>query len=66
MTQAAQFANAEWFVRPTRRNSFSTAEKLHGFFDDMLLDDGFDQIGRLDHDGPEFDMYRELNALPRE
>jgi len=66
MTQAAQFANAERFVRPTRGNGFSAVEKLHGFFDDMFLDDGFDQIGRLDHDGPEFDMYRELDALPRE
>lgn len=66
MTQAVQFANAGKFSQPSRKIRFSAGGELHSFFEDLLLDDGFDQIGRLDYDGPEFDMYRELHALPRE
>lgn len=66
MTQAAQFANAGKFSQSSRKDRASARPELRIFFEDLLLDDGFDQIGRLDYDGPEFGMYRELNALPRE
>jgi hypothetical protein len=34
------------------------------FFQDLLLDPEFDNIGRLHPNSDEFDIYRELNALP--
>jgi hypothetical protein len=66
MTQAVQFATAGKFNQSSRKKHFSADPELHSLFEDLLLDDGFDKIGRLDYDGPEFDMYRELHALPRE
>lgn len=65
MTQAVQFADARKFSQTSRGNRVSAGRELRSFFEDLLLDDGFDQIGRLDSDGAEFDMYRELDALPR-
>ncbi len=66
MTQAGRFATARMGNQSSREKSFSAGPELHSLFEELLLDDGFDQIGRLDHDGPEFDTYRERNALPLE
>jgi len=47
-----------------RQASASAGEQIRSLFEDFLLDSDFDKIGQLDYEGPEFDMYRELNALP--
>jgi len=42
----------------------SRKEEVGQFFHDLLLDPEFDNIGRLHPNSDEFDIYRELNALP--
>ncbi len=48
-------------VNPARS---SLKDDVKHFFEDLLLHPDFDQIGRLDASGDEFNMYRELGALP--
>jgi hypothetical protein len=66
MARATQFANAEKLTQSGRKTRFSSSKDFNSLLEDLLLDDGFDQIGRLDYGGAEFDIYRELKALPRE
>ena len=46
------------------QSRFPIEEQVKGYFEDILLDPDFDQIGVLDEGGPEFEFYRELDALP--
>jgi hypothetical protein len=42
----------------------SRKKEIGQFFQDLLLDPEFDNIGRLHPNSDEFDIYRELKALP--
>jgi hypothetical protein len=65
MMQAAQFATVRKFNQLSGNKRFSAGPELYSLFE-FAADDGFYQIGRFDYDRPEFDMCRELNALPLE
>jgi len=42
----------------------SFLDNIGGFLEDMLLDPDFDKIGVLDAASDDFNMYRDLGALP--
>ncbi len=46
------------------RSSF-LKDDIGSYFEDLLLDPDFDQIGALEPGSNEFNMYKELNALPK-
>ena len=66
MAQAAQFTDFEDFPVSTGMSRISTGKRARAAFDDLLLDDGFDQIGDLDFDAPGGDFYRRADAFPQE
>jgi hypothetical protein len=43
----------------------SARQDVEQFFRDLLLDPEFDNIGRLDPNSDEFDIYKDLGALPK-
>lgn len=40
------------------------ADDIRGFFDDLLLDPEFDEVGDIEDDGAEFHLYRESHDQP--
>jgi hypothetical protein len=67
MMRTAEFSDftGNSFDRITGSRARNTVKDIRTYFEDMLLDDDFDRIGSLENESDEYEIYRELSALPK-